>query len=1162
MSYANLEKINQDYETKKAEIEAKTVDETYTQAMKDAELETIKQERDDAIAAEETKYSNMQSYLSKGATTINHKTIESETKEVETYLDSVTEYDSKRLSDDSKEHLRALPSINQRTTYQYLTIFSKYQALLDKSNEATETYNSTYDSTKKEYEDSYNETEDAFDAEIEAISKKTITDKYTEDDRIAEATSKEIEKENKLKEINTNKDKALRQLNTDYETLKAEIAAAIAQLSEDKETGFSGNVQVDQNLVVKGDINLEGFIIKGKTEIDVTKLLTSSAIEKMMTTDDIITATAENYTDNTVPSAKLTFAQIKAVNDKIPPIVKTDTEDKYLLPSIYSKSKVNELVDAKISISNIQTAATETYTDENVPSSKFMSEYLTTIKNKIPTIVKSDSETEENNPRVYSKVAIDEKIVSSDTDISTIDNEKTVVTSLDYINNLVLNQSQSYHYASWTDLFKVNEDEVIEYNKIPNCSIIFVDNGGYESTGTYILKLGAEYCLCFQIPRDDSNFIYTRFVNNISSWKLESDLWCKIPVASALTGKIDSTFYNTSYVPIDALTKLSTETSTYNVPTTNYMLDRLKYKVDKTSITNYYVAFTRSQRWGRTDYYSYRIIGYIKPVNRTYTQLSGTLHVTVTTTSVNCEQFDVNLIYQAGSGASKNFDLVGNSFITNAKGKSGILINPIDEDKSAYLIAIVITGYTGYDSCGFLIEASLPPMLVLYSDSSCTTIQSTDIYNTSQSADGFGTINKDALTYSNIYWNEETRALKTELPTYVTITGETVDNTLEIYSKNKVDELIENIDSSSILNNIPFLNPFKDKWIGVYTDDYYDCPPYTIGHNNNDTPTSGLDVSQFWWYRVIRELGGKKGPIYVNPGFNPMQQYFSMNNDPLLMKKGEQYYDIDDDRTVRTYEEDDRYPDVVIFAVGNKYWYTVERNLKFWQNNFSYKIWGCGSLSVWVPLSARYSSNKGRFINPENEYNSCIYNKGGDALKIPLTEISFNTGDLTDVVITTGIDKINLWNEKGNCKIAHMIYTKMLTSGFDLHSVDEVKSEPVNYETAMLAQMIEDCVADTDVVVNTTDTVDNPDKQVASITYISGLTNGMLTTSNVQNEDAIATLAETEATDTTGEETKIMVPSVSYMESKLSAIGNSYDDLDERLSTIETFINKIQIVDD
>ena len=134
----------------------------------------------------------------------------------------------------------------------------------------------------------------------------------------------------------------------------------------------------------------------------------------------------------------------------------------------------------------------------------------------------------------------------------------------------------------------------------------------------------------------------------------------------------------------------------------------------------------------------------------------------------------------------------------------------------------------------------------------------------------------------------------------------------------------------------------------------------------------------------------------------------------------------------------------------------------------------------------------------------------------------------------------------------------MLISGIDLHSIDEVQSEPVNYQTVALAQMIEDCVADTDVVVNSTDTVDNPDKQVASITYVSGITNGMLTKSNVQNEDVVATVAETGTT----EETKIMVPSVSYMESKLTAIGESYDDLDDRLSSVEAFINKIEIVND
>ena len=114
------------------------------------------------------------------------------------------------------------------------------------------------------------------------------------------------------------------------------------------------------------------------------------------------------------------------------------------------------------------------------------------------------------------------------------------------------------------------------------------------------------------------------------------------------------------------ITNIETNINTINNSLTN--------KVDITKTTIYYRTATHSHRWGKTNDYSYDIIGYIKPVNRTYTQISGNIKATSTTTGGYYEQFEVNILYQAGSGANKNFTLSGNSIVSISKGKSGILI--------------------------------------------------------------------------------------------------------------------------------------------------------------------------------------------------------------------------------------------------------------------------------------------------------------------------------------------------------------------------------------------------------------------------------------------------------------------------------------------------------
>ena len=104
-----------------------------------------------------------------------------------------------------------------------------------------------------------------------------------------------------------------------------------------------------------------------------------------------------------------------------------------------------------------------------------------------------------------------------------------------------------------------------------------------------------------------------------------------------------------------------------------------------------------------------------------------------------------------------------------------------------------------------MVDAQLPDMLKLYSDSACTTECATNVYNTSQGSSGFGHISKESLTYNSIYWNEDTKANKTHTHKINEITD------YQPYDDSEVRTLINNKTDKE----------YVDMWVDKLTADDY-----------------------------------------------------------------------------------------------------------------------------------------------------------------------------------------------------------------------------------------------------------------------------------------------------------------------------------------------------
>ena len=280
-------------------------------------------------------------------------------------------------------------------------------------------------------------------------------------------------------------------------------------------------------------------------------------------------------------------------------------------------------------------------------------------------------------------------------------------------------------------------------------------------------------------------------------------------------------------------------------------------------------------------------------------------------------------------------------------------------------------------------------------------------------------------------------------PTYKT------GDTYKVPTKAYVDEQLDtkaNITETKEIHE--YLNPFKDKWVAILTDDYYDCPNFTNNYDyTSESSTSGLGVSQFWWYKLIKKLGARKCKVLVYPTiqydntmssemWNAMLDESTRSDASLKMFNGQTYYDIDENYTQKIYEGD-RWPDIVICALGNNsYWYntTSKPDADRWgliTRYFNEQIGDLsGSTIIFLPLTSRYSLKSSSWVAPDPTYKASVQGYLPSNLDVPLENIVFDSNDITN--ITKGDDQYCLFNESGNEKIANMIYEKMIASCLNL----------------------------------------------------------------------------------------------------------------------------------
>ena len=666
--------------------------------------------------------------------------------------------------------------------------------------------NSKYDKLKAEIEakevtDGYTQADK--DKEIAEIEAKEITDEYTQADKDKEiaavqakqlitAYTKEM-KENELAANEAAREAELKKVDDDFENqLNNMLNKGSSGFSNDyintviENLDFStpDPVEIDNDTIETMMYSLAQIADNCKfvyltmpTKYTALNELSETEYSKYASTYDSIVNKYDEL-KTTIEAKELIDGYTQEDKDKeIAEIEAKEITDEYTqedkdkeITAIEAKEITDEYTEE---MKQNELADNETARDAEIKT--LNEEYLNTMTTIgiALTALKTDNETGfAGDVHINGKLHVDEDVnlegklnnISID-DILTQKHLKT-------INETISTKADSEHEHEIDDIFGLTDIKDDIYMML-------------ESHGSSISELKTSTS---QLKTDISN-------NATSITNIESNIKT---INESISSKADSSHNHTlsditdfeQYDDTELKASIASNTTSIttiesNIKTINTSLTN---KVDKTKITTYCRIATRSQRWANTNKYSYDIIGYIKPANRTYTQISGNIKVTILSTSSRSELFETNIIYQAGGGAHKNFILNGNSLISNTEGRSGILINPVDDEKSAYSIAVVITGYTNVDSCGYTIVAMMPEMLKLYSDSACTKEQSTNVYNISQSNGGFGFISKDSLTYSSIYWNEETRANKTHSHTLSDITD---FNEAETYDDSELRDLID-----------------------------------------------------------------------------------------------------------------------------------------------------------------------------------------------------------------------------------------------------------------------------------------------------------------------------------------------------------------------------------
>ena len=265
--YANYAtNINNQYDRMKAEIEDKEITDEYTEEMKQDELSINESNRNEALEdnedakkAELDKYdadyrSNMDN-IQNAKSTIDYDYINTTIENLDFEAPEPLVADG---IDDVEKYMDKMPYTVNNTKYIYLTADNKYKAISQLEEEEYNKYSAEYDAIESKYNGYIIDINNEYNSLKTVIENKPITDEYTSEMKQQELTQNESNRQKALEDNESAKTTELDEFDEMYIDIMAPIAAALTEIKNRHETGFSGDVHINGKLHVDTDLNIEG----------------------------------------------------------------------------------------------------------------------------------------------------------------------------------------------------------------------------------------------------------------------------------------------------------------------------------------------------------------------------------------------------------------------------------------------------------------------------------------------------------------------------------------------------------------------------------------------------------------------------------------------------------------------------------------------------------------------------------------------------------------------------------------------------------------------------------------------------------------------------------------------------------------------------------------
>ena len=257
-----IAQANSEYDALATQIEAKEITAEYTQEDQEAELAANETARTNAIAAlNEQKQAELiqfnATYAQQSgevrAEPIDYDFLDNKIGSLNFTVPTAPTYTQEDLTNIANV-MAEVPKTIYNTKFIYLTFKSKYEALEQLSTQEHETYSDAYDAivdTYAGYADQINATYDGYKTTIES---KEITEQYTAQDQEDELAANETAREEALDANETAKNNEIAPLNQAYLETLTTIGKAFTALKTDNETGFAGDVHINGDLRIDGEL--------------------------------------------------------------------------------------------------------------------------------------------------------------------------------------------------------------------------------------------------------------------------------------------------------------------------------------------------------------------------------------------------------------------------------------------------------------------------------------------------------------------------------------------------------------------------------------------------------------------------------------------------------------------------------------------------------------------------------------------------------------------------------------------------------------------------------------------------------------------------------------------------------------------------------------------